>query len=1617
MYGLKFRISNGNRVGTKFRQILKIIPLLFIALYANQASAMELCDSSLNRYGLDGIEDPVGFTHPIFSEPRWRCKQVTIGLSDFSFNTTHKTELTSFDSASNECQQITLNGIYDSEGPIVQQVINTHESNVQSILDDGTLIEEGLDIEACFISTGGAAPDDEDLGDDLRKIGGHSVSFAPHLYRYLSGTYDNGGSLEYASLSKWDVDTKNGTQYPSATVEYVPPVEQSRCFDPLCEPGLTAANQYSHSPIEPGLGTFDFEMALFPSQFPGLVPISLFYSSHAARVQHEDSYQSLVGNTVLGWHLSYDKTLQLDNRGPGLVTSSPVSTPKNIYIITPTDDRLIFNKTNSGNWQNVSHPGVRAIIEKVSADTYEVSRPDGYLERYTVVGTRGKLNFIHYPDGREITITRSTTIGNEYYTLEQNHPVASTKVHTVYGAPVRIESLANPDYAFDFNYTPDYLLESIRRPDGSQLSFTQHRDSADMPDEPTVSNLPTPFLDTVSLNGVELLGINYDTLGRATNIDSVSGANYSVAYNGSDTTTINGPLSAEYSLLSTPLTVETTDYWGDLDIINVINVSCSACGFTQATEYQEGGVISSQTRSGEQPYNATFNVGGLVDSVSLDSSKQRNFTWNTEQQQLTEITGTDLITTRLAYTDGLITSTTFDGGDASRTIDTPRVNGQVTQISGVGSNVVSIDYNAQGFVNEVTDGTGRRFTMSEHNHLGQPQRITDPNGSVTNATYDIMGRVLNVMRDGEDRLSAAYTPEGQPETVTIDDEAFNYSYDSAFRLSGISGADGQQLDVDYLANGLLDRSTHSHNGVSRSTSFDYNAEGSVTQTNHTFGNGSLQRMYNSRGQVTQETDGTNATSYHYDSNAYLTSVTDKGEQTQLQRDTMGRLTSLTTDGGHQTTFSYTGLGEQTQQLNSNWGYRNYAYGSTGLLTTETTPLRSNSYDYTASDEVLSRTAQHNDTSIPTITTHYGYDDDSDSASGKNYGVGRLTSIENGYAAYEYRYNRQGTLASMAISIDESGNPDPVALSNPDGHIEYRYDEHNQLSGLTYPNGDQIEYVRDPISRKVTHLSRNTILVAQFAHASQLQPATRIEFGNQIVTARQFDDHDRVTGITTGVDLWQQAYTYNIAQNLESIVTTSNLDVGGSQSFGYNVRNQLRGATGDYGRIVYRYDDNNNHTRLIENGVLTFYQYQTGSSQLVSINDINGVVLRALSYDANGNTTQDGARTLHYDAEGRLDIVFEGGVEIASYMYDPYGRRVSKKTSSGDLYFRYRENGQLLEEVDAAGALVRQYIYSEEGELITIYVAALDQLLAVHNDFLGAPVFLTDSNQNVVWSAKRKPFGETEVTVNTVEFPLRASNQYFDQETGYHYNEQRYYNPVTARYLRNDPIGLEGGHNTYDFALKNPLKYVDLDGRESGFAFRLDQRVRDYSNGKITTKEYLDSNFAEGVGGSIGGALVVSWFLAPEVLLLLSTRAPTLTAVATDITAAEIGMTTGGVALAAKGGGEVFDLALGLGRHAGSGSQLLRNFAKNTGSKTYGDIYGYLPVQNNIFNAIKDAKSINFNLDQFSLSRFKSFLSNPKYGDDNITNWELHTILKNPSFLNKTTFYGPGGVKVTAPVID
>lgn len=66
--------------------------------------------------------------------------------------------------------------------------------------------------------------------------------------------------------------------------------------------------------------------------------------------------------------------------------------------------------------------------------------------------------------------------------------------------------------------------------------------------------------------------------------------------------------------------------------------------------------------------------------------------------------------------------------------------------------------------------------------------------------------------------------------------------------------------------------------------------------------------------------------------------------------------------------------------------------------------------------------------------------------------------------------------------------------------------------------------------------------------------------------------------------------------------------------------------------------------------------------------------------------------------------------------------------------------------------------------------------------------MTDASGTVVWSADYKPFGEATVAVSTITNNLRFPGQYFDAETGLHYNYFRDYNPLIGMYVEADPIG-------------------------------------------------------------------------------------------------------------------------------------------------------------------------------------------------------------------------------------
>jgi RHS repeat-associated protein len=300
---------------------------------------------------------------------------------------------------------------------------------------------------------------------------------------------------------------------------------------------------------------------------------------------------------------------------------------------------------------------------------------------------------------------------------------------------------------------------------------------------------------------------------------------------------------------------------------------------------------------------------------------------------------------------------------------------------------------------------------------------------------------------------------------------------------------------------------------------------------------------------------------------------------------------------------------------------------------------------------------------------------------------------------------------------------------------------------------------------------------------------------------------------------------------------------------YDVLHRLTDETGPYGQRVYSYDANGNRqTRdkidqlYDQNNLPTIsvtrnqsYSYPLDSQQLTQINTVkNGnITNRDLSYDAAGNTKTKHTKNFAYDARNRVKTYSKNGVLVAEYRYNAQGERIEKIKHKSDgtirsLHFHYDLNGQLLglSRYNNSGLLKahKDIIWLDNmpvAQVTTRYkndgTEKSRQLVYLHTDHLNTPRIATDASQTVAWHWDSDAFGQgkpdTDPDNNGKKtfVPLRFPGQ-IASEGGLYYNYYRYYDPQTGRYITSDPIGLEGGINTYLYVNANPLKYTDPTGR-------------------------------------------------------------------------------------------------------------------------------------------------------------------------------------------------------------
>ena len=248
---------------------------------------------------------------------------------------------------------------------------------------------------------------------------------------------------------------------------------------------------------------------------------------------------------------------------------------------------------------------------------------------------------------------------------------------------------------------------------------------------------------------------------------------------------------------------------------------------------------------------------------------------------------------------------------------------------------------------------------------------------------------------------------------------------------------------------------------------------------------------------------------------------------------------------------------------------------------------------------------------------------------------------------------------------------------------------------------------------------------------------------------------------------------------------------------------------------YHYDDRGRLDN-IDNGAVTY-----------AVNAL-GLRLRKLGNQAPtpGDANGDGRiNTLDLDttlgvilqtapAAGNADCNGDASVNVLDITC--LNNRIAAKTpgnpASVKRRYAYNDNAQQIGEYDDAGQPQEETVW-----LGNLPVALLQggKTYYVNADQLNTPRVLTDTNNTIVWRwDNTDPFGaalpdeDPDGDGQTVTYNQRFAGQTYDAETGLHYNVNRYYDPGTGRYITSDPIGLEGGLNTYAYVGNNPLSYID-----------------------------------------------------------------------------------------------------------------------------------------------------------------------------------------------------------------
>ncbi|MBJ8439766.1 RHS repeat protein [Acinetobacter junii] len=1002
-----------------------------------------------------------------------------------------------------------------------------------------------------------------------------------------------------------------------------------------------------------------------------------------------------------------------------------------------------------------------------------------------------------------------------------------------------------------YQYDTLNRLSSVTRPGYGTKIYHYSENSTVAP-----SGNPNLLTGITDESGKRYANYAYDNQDRGVLTEHAGGSQrYNLTYN-NGSTSLTDPSGAQWSYVHSSVSGTPK-----------ISIATRQYVTQQQNTYDEAGNLTKKIEKGQTTtysYDLSRNLEtSRTEAVGTAQERTINTIWHSDFPKPTQTQ---------EVSQGVVVRTTVytydaQGNTLSKTITDPQTQenrtwsyeynnfGQMTkQVAPNGEQIVYQYDEVNGNLLSSTDAYGVITTYSQHNADGQPTQISKSTGQVTELIYDDAGRVIQQKQtlrndeleqlNSEDGLSwwqqfvnAVYALFNQEQPYSDMEQKFivvanqgvaqqsinSYEYDPRGLLISTTLADGERIEYTYDD---AHRLTEIKDQAGNRTVYTLNGNGDITQSEVYGVAGQLeaktQQVYDNLGRLQQtlgnsqqiQTRGydnydrqisdknalNQSYAYAYDALGRQNKETDPlNKSSNYEYDALDQLKKVIDAKGGTTTYQYNAFGEVIQQNSLDTGTTNYHYQSGKLLEKVDANQRKHRYEYDAQGRITLQQDQFVDGTDQYENTTFAY-----GQTGNDQG--KLVQANNNRAETDFTYNDLGLVRQKSIKYLSTQQS-----TAPELKVHYAYSLGGKLKQVGLPSGNIVNYDYDIKGQLAGIRLNNQSFISNIQHSvNGIKGWQYSQVGDQVQF--QYDLDGRVKKILMP-NVFEKDYSYDTADRILAITDPTNSNI--NSSFKHDVLSRLIEQNLANKTFKYSYDANSNRlTRTqTENGSTTTENYtvQVNNNRINTITQ--GSSSKRYSYLPTGQITSDGNRSYSYNAQGRSESI-NTGASSSFNIYDAFGQRIQKIGSylgnQTQTLFVYDESGQLLGEYTPQGQVIREYIWLENRLVGLRSYQYPNEILRVHTDHLGTPRAISNSQNEVLWRWEGDQFGDVQPTGN-LTLPIRHAGQYYDKEVNLFYNYFRDYDPITGRYVESDPIGLDGGLNTYGYVGGNALHLSDSSG--------------------------------------------------------------------------------------------------------------------------------------------------------------------------------------------------------------